>query len=94
MHHVLGCLNLATQTFPLTNAAESHTYNLKAVYTVKYLQEEMCLLCGNVSKLQYFGIYFSKFSWEGIPLYPSSSTMQIHTPLPKRLVPSISPPLL
>ena len=24
----------ATQTFPLTNAAESHTYNLKAVYSI------------------------------------------------------------
>ena len=29
------------------------TYNLKTVYKI----------CGNVSKLQYFSIYFSKISW-------------------------------
>ena len=64
MHHVLGCLNLATQTFPLTNAAESHTYNLKAVAIqyIKYLQAEIYILCGNVLQI---AVFYSNFPGGG-----------------------------
>ena len=33
VHHVLGCLYLP-KLFHQQNASESHTYNLKAVYTI------------------------------------------------------------
>ena len=82
---------LVVCTYPNSkNTSESHTYNLKAVYKIstgrKYYEFY-------VSKLQYFSIYFSKFSWGGMPPDPPSSSMQsmlgsvLCTPLPKRLVP-------
>ena len=61
-------LSVPTQTFPLAHAAESHTYNLKTVY--KITTGRKCILCGNVSKLQYFNIYFPG---ENAPRPPSSS---------------------
>ena len=70
--------------------------NSKGSIYIKYLQYRqkiLGILCGNVFKLQYFSINFSKFSWGGMPPDPPSSSMLrmlgsvLHTPLPKRLVP-------
>ena len=56
VHHACAWLSEPTQTFPLANAAESHIY-LKAVYKISTGRNMH--LCRNVSKWQYFSIYFT-----------------------------------
>ena len=86
---MLGCLNLATQTIPLTNAAESHIY-LKAVYKIStgrnmhfsYVETMMSPNCSILASI------FQKFPG-GIPPDPLVLVCEgvLCIPPSKRLVP-------